>query len=248
MLANMFPQLRYGSVVIIYFKQELSPAIDPAEEITEVDKTEPINESEPVVEEPAEPIIKPLLAVKTNLLYDAITALNVEVEVPIGQRWSVAGEWIFPWWTSCGNKRNSWQSGKSRRNTFEVLNANVEGKYWFGNREKKPVMTGWFAGLYAGCGLYDLEYKAKGYQGEFYVVGLSSGYAHTINKSGSLRMEYSLGVGYMQTDYNKYEEHLGIDDKWHTIRQETGKQSWFGPTKAKISLVWMFNRKVNKEK
>ncbi len=245
MLANMFPQMRYASAVTIPCKQELSPELE--EEVTVEEKVE----TEQVIEELAKPTFKPLLAVKTNLLYDAITALNVEVEVPIGQRWSVAGEWNFPWWTSCGNPSNNWQKG-SKRNSFQLLQGNIEGKYWFGDRSARPVMTGWYAGVYGGAGKYDLERKAKGYQGEFYVVGLSGGYAHTILKrwipNGNLRLEYSLGLGYMQTDYDKYNEHLGIDDKWHTIRQESGKQSWFGPTKAKVSLVWMFNHKVNKEK
>ena len=92
-------------------------------------------------------------------------------------------------------------------------------------------MTGWFAGRYVGGGLYDFEYKAKGYQGEFFIAGgLSGGYAHTINKSGTLRMEYSLGIGYMQTDYRKYEAFYSENHQceitkqhnWHPVRQESG--------------------------
>lgn len=188
-------------------------------------------------------------AIKSNLLFDAATIANVELEIPIRKHWSIAGEWIFPWWTSCGNKKNSWQSSSDKRNTLEILNANIEGKYWFGNRTDRRQMTGWFAGVYTGGGKYDLEYDAQGYQGEFFLAaGVSGGYAHTINKSGTLRMEYSLGVGYLQTDYRYYEEHWGIDDKWHTIRQNNGKYSWFGPTKAKISLACVFIRKVKEER
>ena len=42
-------------------------------------------------------------ALKTNLLFDAVTALNFEVEVPIGKRFSVMVEDVFPWWET-GNK------------------------------------------------------------------------------------------------------------------------------------------------
>lgn len=194
----------------------------------------------------------PFMAIKSNLLFDVATMVNLELEVPIKDRWSIAGEWIFPWWTSCGTKSNSWSSNKERsRNTLELLNANIEGKYWFGKRENRmnrPAMTGWFAGLYAGGGLYDLEYENEGYQGEFFIAaGVSGGYAHTINKRGNLRMEYALGIGYLETDYRHYNEHWGIDDKWHTMRENSGKYSWFGPTRAKISLVWMLNRKAGKE-
>ncbi len=249
MFSNIYPKLRTGSVVTLYFKREQPPVIEPetTPEVIEKEepKVEPALEPVEIVEpEPSEPIIKPLLALKSNLLYDVVTAINIELEVPIGDRWSVAAEWIFPWWSSCGKPNGDWQND-SKRNTFQLLQGNIEGKYWFGDRSDRLVMTGWYGGLYGGSGRYDLERKSDGNQGEFYVVGLSGGYAHTINKCGSLRMEYSLGLGYMQTNYDKYGEHLGIDDRWHTIRRESGRQSWFGPTKAKVSLVWMLNRKVN---
>lgn len=177
-------------------------------------------------------------ALKTNLLYDAATVLNIEVEIPVNRRWSLSGEWIFPWWTSC--KDNT--VANNRRNTLQLLQGNVEGRYWLGDRLNQAMMTGWFGGVYGGVGVYDLERNAEGCQGEFYIVGLSGGYAHTINKGGDLRMEYSLGIGYMQSDYQSYREHFGIDNKWHAIRQRSGQYGWFGPTKAKVSLVWMLNK------
>ena len=91
----------------------------------------------------------PPFALKTNLLFDLVSALNVEVEVPISKRFSVATDWVFPWWTldnGCAN---------SKRSRLQVLNGNLEGRYWFGNREQKRLLNGWFAGFYAGGGLYD---------------------------------------------------------------------------------------------
>ena len=174
---------------------------------------------------------KPLFAVKTNLLFDAVSALNVEVEIPIGKRWSIAGEYIFPWWL--------WEE---KQIAFEMLSANIEGRYWLGNRSVKKELTGWYMGLHAGGGYFDLEWKDKGYQGEFFIAtGLSTGYAHTISKNSNWRMEYGLGVGYIQTKYREYVPKFGIDDEWHLIRQKDGKHTWFGPTKAKVSLVWMIN-------
>ncbi len=176
---------------------------------------------------------KPFIAFKTNLLFDAATMLNVEVEVPIGRRWSVAGEWVFPWWASG-------DGAESKRHCLQLLHGTVEGKYWFGERMDRPRLTGWFASLYAGGGLYDLEYAKTGYQGEFFIAaGLGAGYAHTINKKGNLRMEYSLGVGYLRTNYRKYNEHWGINDEWHAIREYNGIYTWIGPTRARVSLVWM---------
>ena len=42
---------------------------------------------------------KTIIALKTNLLYDLITALNFEIEIPIGNKFSIAVEDVFPWWS-----------------------------------------------------------------------------------------------------------------------------------------------------
>jgi|GEM_PF-274844 len=180
---------------------------------------------------------RPVIAVKTNLLFDAASALNIEIEAPIGKRWSVAGEYMFPWWT--------WDN---KQYCLQIISGSLEGRYWLGDRRGQERMTGWFAGLYAGGGYYDIEWGDKGYQGEFFIAsGMSGGYAHTISKDGNWRMEYSLGIGYLQTKYREYAPKKGIDDQWHLIHQANGKNSWFGPTKAKISLVWTIDLSFKKK-
>ncbi len=67
---------------------------------------------------------------------------------------------------------------------------------------------------------------------------MSGGYAHTINKRGNLRMEYSLGVGYLSTEYRCYKSEY-YSGEWHAFRDYTSKYSWVGPTKARVSLVWL---------
>lgn len=242
---NILRYLRYGASAIFYYDLEYVKGITLQPEPVPEPEPEPAPEPEPTPEpivkpEPVE-IIKPLFAAKTNLLFDAATLLNVELEVPIGDRWSVAGEWIFPWWV--------WDNGKanSKRNRIQLLNGNIEGRYWFGDRENRPVLTGWNLGLYAGGGKYDFERHKKGYQGEFFIAaGLSGGYAHTINKKGNLRMEYTLGIGYLKTDYRYYEALFGMDELWHPIRTLNGNYTWFGPTRARVSFVWLLNYKVKK--
>lgn len=171
------------------------------------------------------------LAIKTNLLFDLATALNIEIEIPVGRRWSVAGEWIFPWW-----------SKPSKHRYCQVLSGNLECRYWLGERAKRSQLTGWYGGIYAGGGYYDIMFnKDHGYQGEFYIVsGIGAGYAHTINKSGTLRMEYSLGVGYLKTNYRKYSWD-GYDYMLDAPTPQSWDTSWIGPTRAKVSLVWMIN-------
>ena len=177
---------------------------------------------------------RPLFAVKTNLLFDAAMMPNVEIEVPIGKRWSVNGEYMFPWWLLDGDKYS-----------LQILTGGLEGRYWLGsrkNRMNREVLTGHFLGLYAGGGKYDLQWKENGYQGEFFIAaGISYGYAHEIARN--LRLEYNIGIGLLRTDYRHYHAR----DNYQTLLwQENGKYTWFGPTKVKILLVWLMNRKVKK--
>ncbi len=248
--AKILPYLRSGASAIFYYdiayvekyiseepKPEPEPIVEPKPELI----IEPTPTPEPTLQPEIEIATRPLFALKTNLLFDAATLINVELEIPIKQRWSIAAEWIFPWWT--------WDDGttKSSRHRIQLLQGNLMGKYWFGDITSRPQMTGWFAGVYAGAGLYDFEYEKDGVQGEFFIAGgLAGGYAHTLNKSGNLRMEYSLGVGYLQTDYRRYTSEYYGENDWRAIRTSTGNYSWFGPTQAKISLVWMLNHKTKR--
>ena len=177
---------------------------------------------------------RPLLALKTNLLFDAALMPNVEIEVPVGKRWSVNGEYAFPWW--------QFDRGKY---CMQVLMGGLEGRYWLGSRksrEDREVLTGHFLGLYAGGGKYDLQWGEKGYQGEFFIAaGVSYGWATRIARH--LYLEFNIGIGLLRTDYRHYHAR----DNYQTLLwQENGKYTWFGPTKAKISLVWLLNRRVKK--
>lgn len=245
MLRNMFPQLRGVTVVVVEFKQPSAAksAVEVVSRPTVIER-QPVRE-QPVVADRGAPVVvqpfimtdsmvtKPLFALKTNLLFDVLTALNVEVEVPIGERWSIAGEYIFPWW-----------SFTKKQITLQTLSGNLEGRYWFGNREKHDVMTGWFAGVYGGGGYYDVEWKSKGYQGHFYSAGFTGGYAHKIGRN--LRMEYSLGIGYFNTDYSEYRAFYCPDSGTRTLTcVDKGTRHWIGPTRVKVSLVWMLNKKYH---
>lgn len=177
---------------------------------------------------------RPLFALKTNVLFDAALMPNIEIEVPIGKRWSVNGEYMFPWWLL-----------KSDRYCLEILSGGLEGRYWLGStrsREHREALTGHFVGLYAGGGEYDLQWKENGYQGEFFIAaGLSYGWATRIARN--LHLEFNIGIGLLRTNYRHYH----AQDNYRTLMwQENGNYTWFGPTKAKISLVWLLNRKVKK--
>ena len=176
--------------------------------------------------------VKPLFAVNTNLLYDAATAINLGAEFPIGKRVSIGAEVVFPWWLL-----------KDQR-AFELLAGTLDVRIWLGNRDRRDKMTGWFVGPYGGAGYYDIEWKTAGRQGEFWHVGAMGGFAHKINRSGSLRLEYTLGLGYLNTDYRAYKPMLAAEDeRWHLIEDpdNDGVLHYYGPTRVGVSLVWLIH-------
>ena len=163
-----------------------------------------------------------VLAVKNNLLYDLALSPNIEVEIPIGKRWSLNTEYKCPWW------RNS-----KHDFCYQLLSGGMEGRCWLGNRQKRNRLTGHFIGLYAEGGIYDFQLRGDGYQGKYYgAAGVTYGYARQLARHFSL--EFSLGIGYLTTEYKKYTPYEG-DIIW----TNSGRYNFIGPTKAKISLVWL---------
>jgi hypothetical protein len=185
-----------------------------------------------------EPIIryerKSLFAVKTNLLYDLALTPGIELEIPLGRRWSVNAEYAGGWWL-----KEDWSF------CWQILSVGLEGRYWLGDRTQKPLLTGWFVGAFAGGGYYDFQLeKDKGAQGEFYIMaGVSAGYAHRLWKD--LRMEYSLGAGYFTMDYRRYTVHA--DDRELIKYGPEKRYSALMPLKAKVSLVWLLHYKTKKK-
>ena len=199
-----------------------------------------VAESEPVVEPESVPLAEteieePLpgegpyvIAMKTNLLFDAALAPNIEVERWFGKnnRFSVMAEVWFPWYV--------W---KSNSRAYEVLTVGLEGRYWLTHSKKHPErpLTGWFVGAYVAGGKYDIEWKSEGDQGEFTSLGLSVGYTWRIGRN--LNLEASAAGGWVAGPYRHYEGRF--HDK-HLIWQRNEHLSYFGPTKLKLSLVWLW--------
>ncbi len=180
---------------------------------------------------------RPLFAVSTNLLYDLGGLIrpmswtpNVALEIPFGQRWSVYGEYDFPWWISAGNDR-AWQ----------VLKWDLGARWWFSRHDASDpmdVLRGHFLGIDFGAGYYDIEPQHTGYQGEFQLVGLEYGYAFRLAERW--RLDVNVGAGWMATHYRHY---TGTADDAHLLYQDSGRLQWVGPVKAGVSLKYIFTRK-----
>ena len=241
---NLFVGQRVAAYMRIYYDEVEQP--EPTAEQEPVEET--VTEPEPVVEpeaeplEAAEPVAEPFvdtegpwwIAVKTNLLFDAALAPNIEVERWFGKnkRFSLMAEVWFPWYV--------WRHNS---NAYEILNIGLEARYWLTHSKKhynRPI-TGWFIGAYAAGGKYDIEWKSKGDQGEYTSLGLSVGYTWRIGRN--LNFEASVAAGWVAGPYRHYE---GRFDDTHLIWQRNGHLSYFGPTKAKFSLVWLLRERRGK--
>ena len=243
---NVFPELRRSVITIVGETSKMDKeTFEPVSSVSGlfVSKQEealpknqpdkPVGESEDKqtcevdrseAEEPVES--KTVLAVKNNLLYDLALAPNIEVEIPIGKRWSLNTEYKCPWWL---NSKHDF--------CYQLLSGGVEGRCWLGNRQKRNRLTGHFIGLYAEGGIYDFQLRGDGYQGKYYgAAGVTYGYAKQLARHFSL--EFSLGIGSLTTEYKKYTPYEG-DIVW----TNSGRYNFIGPTKAKVSLVWLITTK-----
>ena len=171
-------------------------------------------------------------AFKTNLLLDAITAVNFALEIPMGRQGSMELETVCPWW----HHKNKW--------AFQWLQVGAEGRYWFKRQEAPSVLNGHFGGIYVMGGKFDLQKRRIFcYQGEFWSTGLTYGYAMPVGKH--FNMEFSLSVGYLSTGYQHY---TPSRDYSELIKDpyKYGKFNYFGPTKLKVSLVYPIKVKIKK--
>ena len=94
-------------------------------------------------------------------------------------------------------------------------------------------MCGHHVGVYGQMLTYDIEWGGTGYLGDrwSWAAGLSYGYSLPVGKR--LNIDFTLGVGYLQSDYMKYtpQDNCYVWDSTHGRR-------WCGPTKMEVSLVW----------
>ncbi len=227
--ATYYPVIRNSRIQIVYqtTREQYLPLAEPkvnldAHKLTFADKG-----FEPLPPPTKQLYIRDTLvfAFKTNLLYDAITALNFEMELPIGNHWSIAVEDVFPWWEK-GNKYclQMWEMG-------------AEARYWFSNNKYYVnKLRGHFLGAYAMSSRFDFQHDWDiCYQGEYWSVGLTYGYSLKLTRH--LNMEFSISAGWLSSSYRHYYPADDYSLLWRD-KSKMGRIGYFGPTKLKIALVW----------
>ena len=226
-LADYMPYLRHTEYTILYTTTSQTAEVKP-----EVRKAELPEDPHFLTDRPHAQFtpLRPLFAVKTNLLYDAALWPNVEVEVPFGPdaRWSVMAEWGSPWYVWHHNSR-----------AYQILNVGAELRRWLGKCPAcRPVLSGAFVGLYGYGGKYDLEWNSIGNQAEYANFGVSAGYSWPISRCLNIEVGGSVGVV-----FGKRRHYHGEFDDTHLIWKRFGSVFYAGPTRLSVTLVWLIPRK-----
>lgn len=177
------------------------------------------------------PTMAQKVAVKTNLLYDATSTINLGAEFGLAPKWTLDVSANYNPWTFSKNKK--WQHWLVQ----------PEARYWFCNK-----MMGHFVGFHLIGGSYnvgninaDFKFlgtnfsKLKDYRYEGWFVGAGIAYGYTWALSKHWNFEAEIGVGYTYSQSDQFEcaecgEKLD-DNKPH---------NYVGPTKAALNLVYVF--------
>ena len=171
------------------------------------------------------PSVASYFALKSNLLYDALLVPNLSLEASISSGWTLGAGGMLAWW-----------SKDAKHRYWRIYGGGLEIRKYFGTLAKSKPLQGHHLGIYGDFLTYDFEFGAKGYQSKAtYAAGIKYGYSHPI--ANRLNLDFSLGIGYLHSNYKTYVPRDGC-----YVYQETKKQKWLGPTQAEISLVWLLGK------
>ncbi len=180
------------------------------------------------------------MAIKTNLLYDALLVPNIGIEFYLGKRWSVSGNWMYAWWKN--DKRHRY---------WRLYGGEIGLRKYFGHRASSKPLTGHHVAVYGQMLIYDFEMGGRGYMGgrpgcslwekANYGAGIEYGYSLPVGRR--LNLDFAMGAGYLG---GMCYEYVPADEYY--VWEKAKTRHWFGPTKAEISLVWLLGRGNYNEK
>lgn len=163
------------------------------------------------------------IAVKTNLLYDATTTLNIGAEFRLAPKWTL----------DVSGNYNPFKFGDDKKMKHWLVQP--EARYWL-----CEAFNGHFFALHALGGQFnvgDIDFgifpstKGKRYEGNMFGAGLGYGYQFVLGNRWNLGLE--IGLGWIHADFDKYEcPHCG---EW----LGKNKKDYFGVTKAAVSLIYI---------
>ena len=154
------------------------------------------------------------LSLRANLLRWATLTPDLGVEWRICPSWGIAvnGSWTSWTWSDKGRRYALWEVAP-------------EIRYYMG--EKKA----WYLGAMFKAGQFNYKLSETGKQGDLMGGGITAGHQLRLNKA--LALDFNLGLGYLNADYEKYEVIDGV-----RVRRGNETKDWWGPINAGVTLVW----------
>lgn len=168
--------------------------------------------AEPASEEPEACAMG--LSLRANLLRWATLTPDLGLEWHISDRWSLG---VGGSWTSW-----SWNDKERRYALWEVA---PEVRYYMGKARRG------YLGAMFKAGAFNYKFSETGKQGDLVGGGLTGGYILPVGKR--LALDFSLGLGYLNADYEKYRVIDGV-----RVRHGSETRDWWGPVHAGITLKW----------
>ena len=154
------------------------------------------------------------LSLRANLLRWATLTPDLGLEWRICPSWGIA---VNGSWTSW-----SWNDKDRRYALWEVV---PEIRYYLG-REKRGYLGAMFK-----AGQFNYKLSTTGRQGDLMGGGLTGGYQIRLDRT--LSLDFSMGVGYIHADYDKYVVIDGV-----RVRRGDGSKNVWGVNHLGVSLVW----------
>ena len=154
------------------------------------------------------------LSLRANLLRWATLTPDLGVEWRICPSWGIAVNGSWTSWT--------WSDKDRRYALWEVA---PEVRYYMG--EKKA----WYLGALFKAGQFNYKLSETGKQGDLMGGGITAGHQLRLNKA--LALDFNLGLGYLNADFEKYEVIDGV-----CVRRGNETKDWWGPINAGVTLVW----------
>ena len=156
-------------------------------------------------------------ALKTNLAFDAIGALNLAYEVQVHNRMTLDIPVTWSLWDA------------QREHALRIVALQPELRWWMG----KETGRGHFFGLHAHAAWYNLKWDENRYQDEgrpLLGAGLSYGYKLPLGEHWGA--EFNVGLGYANMKYNTY---YNIENG---ALLNTRIRNYWGLTRIGLSLVY----------
>lgn len=154
------------------------------------------------------------VALRANLLRWATLTPDLGLEWRINSSWSIVANGSWTSW--------SWNDKDRRYAIWEVI---PEVRYYIGEQKA------WYVGAMFKTGQFNYKLSGTGKQGDLMGGGITGGYQLRLNKA--LSMDFNLGLGYLNADYEKYKVIDGV-----RVRQGKESKNWWGPVSAGVTLVW----------